>query len=168
MLEAASLAMGLPTDLSNLRLHCADAAAFLRQRSAAAGQGREAAEGQEQLVQLEEEQRLYDLVFMDAFDGGDNVPAALCTKSEEQCMGEGRGTGTLLRCCCCWRGCRRSDAGLLCPPNFPAQSALPPPLPTPLSLSWLLQSLPGRWRRRCTPPTAASSLTFTPCKICGQ
>lgn len=71
MVAAATLAMGLPTSLPNLRLHTADAAAFLAPSMQQQGQGHAP----------------YDLVFMDCFDGGDNVPAALCNNGE--------------RCACC-------------------------------------------------------------------
>lgn len=64
--------MGLPTDRPNLRLHCADAAAFLRQRAAGGGGAAERQAGQQQ-------QQPYDLIYMDTFDGEDNVPAALRT-----------------------------------------------------------------------------------------
>ncbi|KAL4420428.1 hypothetical protein ABPG75_010084 [Micractinium tetrahymenae] len=68
VVAAATQAMGLPTDLPNLRLHCADAAAFLRGRRHGAGSR-----------QGGQQERPFDLVFMDAFDGADDVPAALCT-----------------------------------------------------------------------------------------
>ena len=68
VVAAATEAMGLPTGLPNLRLHTADAAAFLEQR-----------QQQGQQHQGQQEQESYDLVFMDAFDGEDAVPAALCT-----------------------------------------------------------------------------------------
>jgi len=81
--------MGLPTDLPNLRLHTADAAHFLQQRRQrqrqASGGGSNSSSGgstqgqQQQQQQQQDEEQAYDLVFMDAFDGQDDVPAALCT-----------------------------------------------------------------------------------------
>ena len=65
VVEAATQAMGLPTSLPNLRLHCADGAAFLRERR--------------QVQQAQQAQQPYDVLFMDTFDGEDEVPAALCT-----------------------------------------------------------------------------------------
>ena len=83
MVAAATQAMGLPTGLPNLRLHCADAAAFLRERlqQQQGQQWRQQADAPQadaQQGRLGSEQP-YDLVCMDAFDGEDNVPAALCT-----------------------------------------------------------------------------------------
>lgn len=60
VLEAGTAAMGLPTQRRNLRLHCADGAAWVA-RAAAAVRARE--------------QPPLDLVLLDAFDGGDAVPA---------------------------------------------------------------------------------------------
>ena len=102
--------MGLPADLPNLRLHCADAAAFLRQRLANGGPGQQAQAQQAQQVQAQQQQQQaqqvqaqqqqqqaqqvqaqqqqqaqqegmqpYDLIYMDTFDGDDNVPATLRT-----------------------------------------------------------------------------------------
>ncbi|EFN52903.1 hypothetical protein CHLNCDRAFT_138459 [Chlorella variabilis] len=64
VVAAATRAMGLPAALPSLRLHTADAAAFLRERCGGH-------QGQAQPP--------YDLVFMDAYDGSDDVPATLCT-----------------------------------------------------------------------------------------
>ena len=86
VVAAATQAMGLPTHLPSLRLHCADAAAFLREQQAG---------GQRQ----QQQQQPYDLVFMDAFDGEDNVPAALCTPGV-CCGGSGWAAACLEQCSC--------------------------------------------------------------------
>ena len=72
VVAAATEAMGLPTGLPNLRLHTADAAAFLEQQQ-------QAQQEQQRQGRRQQEGEPYDLVFMDAFDGEDAVPAALCT-----------------------------------------------------------------------------------------
>lgn len=100
VVAAATRAMGLPTDLPNLRLHCADAASFLtgRRRSSEGRQqqGRQQQDEQQQDGQQQQEdqqqqqgQQPYDIMFMDAFDGEDDVPAALCTPGERSLMGCG-------------------------------------------------------------------------------
>ncbi|GAB4814121.1 hypothetical protein N2152v2_001167 [Parachlorella kessleri] len=68
VLAAATQAMGLPTTLPNLRLHRADAFQFVRDFVV-----------QQQQHGQQERGRLYDLVLLDAFDGEDNVPEALCS-----------------------------------------------------------------------------------------
>ena len=60
VLEAGTGAMGLPTQRRNLRLHCADGAAWVAATAAAVRAG---------------EQPPLDLVLLDAFDGADAVPA---------------------------------------------------------------------------------------------
>lgn len=80
VMAAATQAMGLPTARPNLRLHTADGAAFVadhvaRQRAAAgagADGGSAPAEGAE----------YYDIVYVDAFDGQDRTPEALCSAGE--------------------------------------------------------------------------------------
>ena len=60
MLEAGTAAMGLPAQRRNLRLHCADGAAWVARTAAAV---------------CAAEQPPLDLVLLDAFDGADAVPA---------------------------------------------------------------------------------------------
>lgn len=92
--------MGLPTDRPNLRLHTADAAAFVAdfvsagaaaQRGEQQGQQGQQQQGEQQAGQQQRPgssgaegwaQPFYDLVFMDAFDGEDNIPPALCSPGE--------------------------------------------------------------------------------------
>ena len=60
VLEAGTAAMGLPALRRNLRLHCADGTAWVAAAAAAVRAG---------------EQPPLDLVLLDAFNGGDAVPA---------------------------------------------------------------------------------------------
>jgi hypothetical protein len=95
VVAAATEAMGLPTCLPNLRLHTADAAAFLEQRQQAQ-QGQQ----QQQQQQQQEGEEPYDLVFMDAFDGEDAVPAALCTPGAPFCGADNARPVCAAPCCC--------------------------------------------------------------------
>eukprot|EP00887_Chlorella_sp_A99_P005280 scaffold1.g5280.t1 len=83
VVEAALEAMGFPPPGSHprLRLHTADAAAFLLRRRGEEGGEQARRGGAEERGQQVQRQRapLFDLCFMDAFDGKDAVPAALCT-----------------------------------------------------------------------------------------
>ena len=94
VLEAATAAMGLPAQRRNLRLHCADGAAWV---AAAAAAVRAA------------EQPPLDLVLLDAFDGGDAVPACFTQPGGEL---QERKLLLALQCRCEWaaltvyQGCR--------------------------------------------------------------
>lgn len=87
VVAAAMAAMGLPADHPRLRLHTADAAAFLR----AWRRRRQQQDQQQQHPQPKEQQQPgagwqqpsaepWDLIIQDTFDGQDAIPAALCTQ----------------------------------------------------------------------------------------